>query len=160
MEIENSWPWTFINILVARGKLGGLKTCHSPFFSMFRNINGILQDLTSFGLKFSTPECSSIIPVKISPMLFQRLYTSISMLLGPVPIKITANLGNGSKFGLYDLTYPSKFINYNDQILYPIRLYHALPPRGGVLKGHAQIQLEQSVSLSAQKVRHFSMAKY
>jgi len=38
----------------------------------------------------------------MSPMLSQRLETVISMLLGLVPIKITANSENASRFGLYD----------------------------------------------------------
>jgi len=66
-------------------------TCHSPFSYYFRTINGILQDLTSFDLNFSIPEYSIIIPGIISSMLFQRLETVISMLLGLVRIKITAN---------------------------------------------------------------------
>jgi len=36
-------------------------------------------------------------------MHFQRFETVISMLQGPVLIKITANFGNGCRFGLYDL---------------------------------------------------------
>ena len=84
-------------------KLRPRTSCHSPFSINFRTINGILQNLTPFGEKISTPEWSSKIPAKISPMLFQRLETVISMLLGMVPVNITSNSDNVSWFGLYDL---------------------------------------------------------
>jgi hypothetical protein len=77
---------------------------HSPVFYKLRNIVSILQDLTSFFLNFSIPESSIIIPVKLSPVLFQRLETAISMLAGSVPIKITSNSENASRFGLYALS--------------------------------------------------------
>ena len=77
-------------------------SCYSPVFYKLRNIVSILQDLTSLFLIFSIPESSIIIPVKISPMLFQRLEPAISMLLGSVLIKITSNSENASRFGLYD----------------------------------------------------------
>jgi len=35
-------------------------------------------------------------------MLFQSLESEISMLLGSVPIKITSNSENASRFGLYE----------------------------------------------------------
>ena len=88
-------PKIFINIL-GLGAIGGLRTCHSPFSYYFKTINGILQDLTSFDSKFSIPECSIKIPVKISSMLFQSLQMVISILLGPMSPKITTNLESSS----------------------------------------------------------------
>jgi len=79
-NLTRAWK-IWLTIFVYRSKLELKTSCHSPFSIYFRAINGILQNLTPFGVKISTPECSSIIPVKISHMLFQRLETVISMLL-------------------------------------------------------------------------------
>ena len=87
-------------------------SCHSPILNYFRNINGILQSIASFGLKFSIPEWTTTIPVNIYLRLFQRFETEISILRDSVSIKTTANLENASRLGLYDfvfwLQYPIK----------------------------------------------------